>query len=211
METFYIYCAAIAGTLMAAQFLLSLTGLGHHGGLDGGSGLDHAGLDDAGVDHAGFDHAEAGSSGAWFVGMLSFRAIVAALAVFGLTGLAVPGILDSPSPQLVFAVALSAGVLMMYGVAQLMQALYRLKSDGTVQIHRTVGSSGSVYLTVPGRKAGMGKVSVNVQGRTMEYQAVTANDELATGLPIVVVDVVGPGTLEVARVAGTSNAGENHA
>jgi hypothetical protein len=215
MELFYTYCAAIGGTLMAAQFLLSLIGFGDHGHLDGGTGLDHGlghgGLDHHSLEHTAGDHPDSGSFGAWFVGMLSFRAIVAAVAVFGLVGLAVPGILESPSSQTVFFIAAAAGALMMYGVAQLLRAIYRLKSDGTVQIQRSVGSPGSVYLKIPGHKAGAGKVSVTVQGRTMEYLAVTAEDELATGSPVVVVDVVGPGTLEVARAAAPSTAGANHA
>lgn len=211
METFYTYCAVIAGTLMAGQFLLSLFGFGDHGHLDGGMGLDHASIEPGGIDHAGADHSDVGHGGAWFVGMLSLRAITAAVAVFGLMGLAVPGVLDSPTPQTVFLIAIVSGALMMYGVAQLMRAIYRLKSDGTVHIQRSVSSNGSVYLNIPGGKSGTGKVIVTVQGRTMEYQAVTAEDELATGSPIVVVDVVGPGTLEVARVPQTSTVGERHA
>lgn len=215
MELFYLYCAAIGGTLMAGQFLLSLVGLGGHGHFDGGGGLDHAGFDHAGFDHAGADHAGGDHAadahgGSWFLGMLSFRAIVAAVAIFGLTGLAVPKLIDSPSSQSTFIIALGAGALVMYGVARLMQGVYRLKSDGTVQIQRSVGSPASVYLKIPGHRSGTGKVSVNVQGRTMEYQAVTAEDELATGSPVVVVDIAGPGTLEVARAARTSTAGESH-
>lgn len=218
MELFYIYCAAIAGTLMAGQFLLSLVGLGGHGHFDGGTGFDHAGFDHGGFEHAGIDHtggseadhAAEGHGGSWFLGLLSFRAIVAAVAVFGLTGLAIPKLMTAPSTQSVFVIALGAGGLVMYGVAQLMQFVYRLKSDGTVQIQRSVGAPGSVYLRIPGHKSGAGKVCVNVQGRTMEYQAVTADDELATGSPVVVVDIAGPGTLEVARVPVTSTGGESH-
>jgi hypothetical protein len=141
--------------------------------------------------------------------MLSFRAIVAAVTVFGLTGLAAPGWINSPTSQFVFGCALVAGSAVLYGVGLLMRMIYRLKADGTVRIDRAIGARGSVYLTVPGKKSGTGKVNVSLQGRTMEYSAVTADGELPTGAPIVVVDVAAPGTLEVA--AGISNEGDRHA
>ncbi|MEX2285528.1 MAG: hypothetical protein WD648_00485 [Planctomycetaceae bacterium] len=199
METFYMYCAAIGGTLMAGQFILGVLGFGHDHGFDaGGAG--------AGLDHAGIDHGDFDNDGQWFVGMLSFRAIVAAVTVFGLTGLAVPQWFDSPKPQTVFLIGLAAGGAVMYGIAWLMRMVYRLKSDGTVRIDRAVGARGSVYLTIPGNKSGAGKVNVTVQGRTMEYQAITSEGELPTGAAVVVVDVAGPGTLEVSKAAATNSA-----
>ena len=83
-------------------------------------------------------------------------------------------------------------------VAELMRALRGLRSDGTVRVERSVGQRGTVYLTIPGGKAGAGKVTLTLQNRTMEYQAITADQELPTGAKIVVVSVVGPNTVEVA-------------
>jgi hypothetical protein len=80
----------------------------------------------------------------------------------------------------------------------MMRGLHRLKSDGTARIERAVGQNGTVYLRIPAHKAGVGKVLVNVQNRTMEYQAMTNADELLTGAPVVVVHVLGPETVEVA-------------
>jgi len=82
-----------------------------------------------------------------------------------------------------------------------MRTLSRLRSDGTVRIERAVGKSGTVYLTVPAQRAGVGKVTLNLQNRTLECQAVTARSELATGAKVVVVSVIGPDTVEVAPAA----------
>ena len=68
----------------------------------------------------------------------------------------------------------------------------RLKAEGTQRIDRAVGRTGTVYLSVPGKNSGAGKVTVKVQNRTVEYQAVSRNEALATGTPIQVVAVVGP-------------------
>ena len=190
METFYTYCAVIGGILLVGQFCLSLLGIGDHdlhdiptGGMD-----FHA---DAGADH--FDH-----GGTWFTGMLSFRAIVSATTIFGLAGLGAQRHFDAGRT---FIIAGASGGAMMYGVAWMLRVMYRLKSDGTALIERAVGQTGSVYLTVPANRAGEGKVTVDVQGRTMEYTAVSSGSELATGTPVVVVGVVNPGTVELAQIA----------
>jgi ABC-type Fe3+ transport system permease subunit len=95
------------------------------------------------------------------------------------------------------AIALAAAAGALIGVAYLMRMLHRLKSDGTVRIDRAVGQSGTVYLAIPGGKAGVGKVTLNLQNRTVEYQALTPHQPLPTGSKVVVTAVLGPDTVEV--------------
>jgi len=185
METVYLVCATLGGTLLVCQVLLSLLGLGEHHDIGG---------HDLHVDvHHDVDHEHETS---WLVGALSFRALAAAVAFFGLAGLAAQS-MHAEHP-LDVALALAAGGAAVFLIASLMRALSRLRSDGTVRIERAVGKSGTVYLTVPAQKAGVGKVMLNLQNRTVECQAVTAENELATGAKVVVVSVLGPGTVEVA-------------
>jgi hypothetical protein len=210
MEMFFVVCAALGGTLLVAQFVLSLVGLGH-GDLDHdlGQGLgadvhDFTGHDVAGHDSAAgqpaagaaHDHpapAQHGSTG--FFKLLTFRTLVAALVFFGLAGLAAESAdLAAPEPLLI---ALGSGGAAMYGVFYLMQLLTRLKSDGTERIAGAVGRAATVYLSIPGAHAGPGKIQITLQQRWVEYEAVTAGEPLATGTPVVVVDVVGPGVVEV--------------
>ena len=82
-------------------------------------------------------------------------------------------------------------------VAFVMRSLHRLRADGTARIDRSVGKNGTVYLPIPGGNAGTGKVTLNVQNRTVEYQAVTPDQTLPTGAHVVVTAVVGPNTVEV--------------
>lgn len=183
MDTIFLICAAIGGTLLLCQVVLMVLGFGGHH--DFGHG-DH----DLGHHEPGH---EAESS--WFSNLLTFRTIVAALTFFGLAGLTASAGKAEPPQALLIAVVAGAGALFL--VAWLMRSLRNLRSDGTVHVERTVGQSGTVYLTVPGRKAGAGKVTLTLQNRTMEYQAITADQELPTGARVVVVSVVGPDTVEV--------------
>lgn len=207
MEQFYLACAALGGTLLVCQFVMGLLGFGGHHEFGGG---DH----DLGVDHdvAGHDgHHDAGhdSAHAWFVGLLTFRTIAAAVTFFGLGGylaLSREGLNTLP---LSLGVALAFGGGAMFLVAWLMRSLARLQAEGTVRIERSVGKQGTVYLPVPAQKAGVGKVHLNLQNRTVEYQAVTAKDQLSSGSKVVVVGVISADTVEVARAG--ENGSPNHA
>ena len=64
----YLTCAAIGGTILIVQLVLNLLGFGHHDA--GGFGDHDAGLDDHQATHETQGHA--------FLGILSFRTIVAA-------------------------------------------------------------------------------------------------------------------------------------
>jgi hypothetical protein len=201
METAYLSCALVGGTLIACQFLLTLLGLGGHH--DTGGGHDLVGHDvgghEAGQDAAGHDsdHGHHGESSAanWFLSVLTFRTVTAFVAFFGLAGMVLTR--AEAGPELALAGALAAGLAALFAVRWLMQNLSRLNVDGTLHIHRALGVKGAVYLSIPARKAGAGKVHVLVGGRLVEYKAVTAREDLPTGAKIVVVDIVDSDTVEV--------------
>jgi membrane protein implicated in regulation of membrane protease activity len=195
----YSVCAVIGGTLLGCQFLMTLLGLGHDLPDDLPDDVPH----DFQFGHADVAHDtghghETAHHEASFLRLLTFRTVVAALTFFGLAGLAgrsaeLPG-------ELALVMALAAGGAAMYCVHWLMQSLRRLKSDGTVRIERALGRAGTVYLRIPAQKAGPGKIQINVQNRTMEYEAMSAHEPLAVGTKVVVVNVLGPDTVEVEPV-----------
>jgi hypothetical protein len=92
---------------------------------------------------------------------------------------------------------LLAGIGAMYGVYFLMQWLYGLRTEGTVRIGCAVGKTGTVYVPVPARNSGTGKIQINLQNRTMEYEALTPGDKLPTGARVIVTEVIAADTLEV--------------
>ncbi len=200
MDTVFLVCAIVGGTLMLCQFVLGLLGVGHHdvGGHDLPADVDHDVGHEPGHDH---DHDHGHGHSTWFTGVLTVRSVVAALTFFGLAGMAATSRgLEAP-PAL--GIAFAAGVAALAIVAWLMRSLGRLRADGTLRIDRAVGLTGTVYLSVPAGRAGAGKVHLKLQNRIVEYLAVTANEELATGSRVVVVSVSAPGTVEVAAAPTT--------
>jgi hypothetical protein len=186
MELLFLGTAVAGGTLLVGQFLLGVFGGDHDGHLDHGDGHFDAGHD------AGDD---GGEGAPFFFGMLSLRTIAAALTFFGLGGLA--SYYGGLQPGYCILIAVGSGALAMYLVAYVMRMLSRLRSDGSVRIENAVGTTGTVYLRIPGNRAGAGKVTLVVQGRTVECQAITGQDAIPTGARVRVVALAGPDTVEV--------------
>ena len=191
MTTVFVICATVGGAILLIQFALTLIGLGADTlDFDTPDGVD-ADVDfdtDTDVD---IHHVDS----SWMFGVLSFRTIVAALAFFGLGGLAA-GSAEASTPM-VLVVAVAAGVAAMFAVYWMMRGLMSLRSEGTARVQRAVGGHGTVYVTIPAEESGPGKIQINLQGRTMEYQALTSGHALTPGTKVVVTEVLTSDTVEV--------------
>lgn len=128
-------------------------------------------------------------------GHLSFRTVVAFVTFFGIGGSA--ALSAGLSAWAALAAAVAAGSLAFWLVGLAMLQLSRLRSSGNVDIQNAVGSEARVYLAVPGERSGTGAVTVPIQGRTMQYKAVTRGAAIATGQFCKVVAVHAGDTLEV--------------
>ncbi len=198
MTTVFVVCAAIGGTILVFQFVLTMIGLGGEALdldlTDGDADVDFD-VGGSGVGHSG--HVDS----SWLFGVISFRTVVAALAFFGLAGLAAQQAEASKLTTLVVAVA--SGVVAMYAVYWVMRGLQSLQSEGTARIQRAVGKHATVYVPIPGGESGAGKIQMSLQNRTMEYLAMTSGELLSSGTKVVVVGVITPTTLEVQPVLET--------
>jgi hypothetical protein len=228
MDMVFTIVALVGGTALAFQFVLMLLGLGsdgdlsgadgghaHFGGADAGHG--HFGGADAGHSHVGGadvsgadiagDHstwneaadADLGHPGAhWFYEVISLRTLSAAATFFGLAGMTSKAFGYTSLQS--FVVATIAGLAAMYAVYWLFLQVYKLQHTGTENIRNAVGAAAVVYVPIPGKRSGAGKVTFRLQNRLVEYQAVTDDDaRLATGEKVIVVAVVNSDTVRVVR------------
>lgn len=204
LDYVFLGLATVGGTIMVCQFVMTLVGVGDHGGdvADGGHDLHFDGhsSDAHAGDHAhdGHDSHDTSHSAAanWLFSVISFRTVIAALTFFGLAGLACRSAQVEVLPTFVIAIMCGAGA--MYGVHFLLKLLHKFGADGTIRISHAVGKTGTVYIPIPAGKAGAGKVQLNLQNRLMEYEAVSASGEkLPTGARVVVTAVDNARTLVV--------------
>ncbi|MDL2206486.1 hypothetical protein LJC33_06190 [Eubacteriales bacterium OttesenSCG-928-N13] len=160
--------------------------------------FDHDGFDHDGHDHAGMMHArdvldghhphsQDGSADA-DLRPFTLRGIIAFLAVGGWGGLILlkAGIM-APIATLL---AIGMGAITMLLMALAIRAMIRLQQDGSMDIRNALGLSASVYITIPPNRSGRGKVTLLLQERLVELDAVTdQSDPIPTGTQVFISDV----------------------
>lgn len=174
----FALCAALGGLVTLAQVVLGLFGLGVDA-LDAADAFDAA---DA-LDH---------SDGLQF---FSVRALSAFVLMFGLGGMAA----DSAglAPLLSVIIAGLCGFTTLVFVAWLLSMQAKLASTGTLNPSGAVGGTARVYLRIPPAGGGTGKITVELQGRSAQYDAFTDGSELPTGAEVRVLEMTSPGTFRV--------------
>ena len=208
IEQVFAVFAIPATLLMLIQTLLLLLGLGGSGEADTPSdtsgigdsfdGEMDGGFDDAAVD---FDDGNMDSledptqSG---LRLFTLRGIVAFLAVFGWSGLAISR--GGGSYGASIAVSVIAGFAALIALAFMMRGIMKLQESGNIDERSAIGCSGNVYLKIPPGRTGKGKITVLLQSRLVEFDAVTDDtDSIPTGREITVVDITGRSTMVVRK------------
>ncbi len=203
------YCIAVPSTLvMLIQTIMLLVGLGQDSDFSAdGDVSDIADADVGDVPDADSIDGVFGdndvtetpdSFGLEGLRILTLRGIISFLVVFGWVGI----VLTSAKVPLLITVPVAAicGFFMMVLLAFLMKLVLKLRSDGNIDIRNAIGTAGKVYLTIPARRSGEGKVQLMLQGAFVEQNAVTDDEEpIPTGSEIVVIGVSGATTLVVRK------------
>lgn len=185
--------ASAATFLLVVQVIFLLIGIGHSGDADFDSDI-HTYFD--GDVHTDFDgnihtdfegeihadlHADSGNdvhselSEGTGLAIFTVKGLIAFFAVGGWAGLVASQ--AGAHIVLVIFVCLGAGFLAMYGVAFLFKLGFKMQDDGTIRIHQAIGQIGKVYLTVPPKGNGMGKVNLTLNERHVELDAITESNE----------------------------------
>ena len=195
-------CIAIPSTLiLAIQTLLMLIGIGTEDAEMPFDGVLSDSASDAEPDGVFADDVPDGDidpSGLDALRIFTVRGIIAFLVVFGWVGYGLENI--GAKPWVTVIAATACGFVMMTVLALLMRAVMKLRNDGNLDNRNALGVAGKVYLTVPAKRKGEGKVNVMLQGSYVERDAVTdEEDDIPTGCEVVVMGLSGQTTLVVRR------------
>ena len=155
------------------------------------------GVDDDGIDLTGNDQIDTpGDGGADGLALFSVRGIMAMLCVGGWSGLAMYA--SGVNRPLTILISLVCGAAALFAIAYLMKAAMKLQSNGVIDLGSAIGKTGRVYIPIPPSTQGSGKITLTIQERFIEADAVTTADRrLATGEAVRVVATDGTGTLVV--------------
>ena len=182
IQHIFAFIGIPATLVLIVQTILLLFGIG-----DGDDGID---LDGDGIpDEVGGDDG---------LTLFSVRGIVGMLCVAGWAGIV---FIDFGLPNIAaIFLALLCGVATLFGIAYLMKAVLKLQSNGTIELGTAVGKTGQVYIPIPPKGQGRGKINVVVQDRYIEVDAVTdSEDTLKTGEAVRVISTDEMGLVMVER------------
>jgi hypothetical protein len=190
IEIIYWASTIIGGTLFILRAAMMLLGGGlSDGTIDTGLDVDISG--DFDTDITG-DHADADIT----FKLISLQGLTSFFMMFGLVGLA---LLKANVPVVLTVFGGMIAGLITVGITGLVfSQMKRLQTEGTIDIRNTIGTEGSVYLTIP--KNGTGQVQLIVQGSLKIFDAVSNNKNIiATGEKIRVIGVSSGNTLIVEK------------
>ena len=119
--------------------------------------------------------------------VLTLRGVLVFLAIGSWTAFLLVGALNVWFGLLI---GLATGVIAAYIQALAFRATLKLESAGNVDYQNAVGKTGTVYLRIPKNRSGKGKISLILQDRLVEVDAITEEDE----------DIMPKSSVEVVRL-----------
>lgn len=182
-----------ASLIFLIQSILTFIGFGGDGGID--ADFDSSGDMDFGGADGSFDADPS-------MNLLTFRNLVNFCLGFGWTAVLLNEKIDNNF--ILMFIAVLVGVALVVAVMFLFKWLSSMQQSGNIDLHKSaIGCEGKVYLTIPAERKREGKVQITINNAVREYDAVTDGDEIRTGTPIKVVEVLNDSTLLVEELTPT--------
>ncbi len=130
--------------------------------------------------------------------VFSIKAITAFFTFFSWTGVLLTG--EGRSIWEIVPYSIFAGIIAMVLVVFLLKKFSDLTESGTADPLDLIFEKGDVYLPIPARETGIGKVHVTLNNSLREMNAITQDDEpLQTGEKIRILEILPENTLLVEK------------
>lgn len=106
-----------------------------------------------------------------------------------------------PNAVVLSIAAILVGVAFVYVFILIYRQMRRFEKNGAFNIKECVGHTVDVYLTIPARRSGSGKVQVSFYGSVQELAALTDSDSpIRSGAKVRILEIVDGGTVLVEKV-----------
>ena len=150
LEQVVFIISVISTFFLVLQIILLLFGFSHDGDID-------------------FSDIDGGIS------MFTIKGLTAFFAIGGWSGMVAAG--AGASDFLIITIALLAGCLAFLLIYYILKQVYKLQSSGNMDLKNAIGKISVVYVSIPENMKGKGKVTLNLQERYTEIDAMTKEDK----------------------------------
>lgn len=136
---------------------------------------------DTEVDNAQED---TGKSFSWF----SFKNLVNFFLIFSWVGLSCLN--AGFSTWLTLLISTISGLLFVFVMLLLFKSISKLSQDGTPKLSSIIGEEGTVYLTIPEKNKGKGKINILLGDSIKTLDAISDSTEIKTGTSVKVTKIL---------------------
>jgi hypothetical protein len=119
--------------------------------------------------------------------LFSFRNLINFLLGFSWSGISFYASIQNKMGLVVLS--LSVGLLFVFVFFTIIQQIQKLAENNSFKIANTLHKTAEVYLSIPAKKSGKGKVMISVNGAYHELDAMTENDLIASNTLVKVVKI----------------------
>lgn len=130
--------------------------------------------------------------------LFTFRNLIHFFLGFSWSGISFYGVISNKAALV--TICTIAGIAFIVVFFLIIKQIQKLAEDNSFRIVSTLQKTGFVYLAIPGKKQGKGKVQVSVNGTVHELDAITENERIETNSPIRVIRVEGSDLVVVERL-----------
>lgn len=169
LEVILFILASVSSIILVIQIILLIIGLEA----------------DSSMDTDGGDSLDANGDGAGAI--FTVKGVISFFAIGGWVGFAISD--AGAHVGWVITGALLSGSAALVGVGYLFKLLMKLQTSGNLKYEGAVGMTASVYLTIPAKGNGNGKINFTLQERFIEADAMTLSDTpIRTGQTVKITD-----------------------
>lgn len=119
--------------------------------------------------------------------LFSLRNLINFLLGFSWAGISFYSTIDNKA--LLIAFAFAVGAVFVYLFFLIIKQVQKLAEDNSFKIAKTLNKTAEVYIPVPGRKTGKGKVMISVNGAFHELDAITENERIPSNSMVKIVKI----------------------
>ena len=161
LEIAYFIIACIGTVALLIQIVMMLIGAGGEADADFDTDTDGDGSLDT--------HTDTG------VSLFTVKGLTAFFAIGGWTGVLM--LSYNVGVAITVPVSVVAGLAAYFIVWALIRLVLKLQEDGTLNYASAIGQTATVYVSIPASRTGRGKITLVLQGRYTELDAVTDETE----------------------------------
>jgi len=130
--------------------------------------------------------------------LFTFRNMINFLLGFSWTGISFYNIIENRILLITLSFIVGAAFVVLFFM--IIRQIEKLAEDNSFKINNALNKTASVYLPIPARKKGAGKVQVSVKGSFHELDAITENDKIETSAMVRIVRIENNNLVVVERI-----------